>query len=225
MNEKSWRQFFAATLPAQVGSEARVEGGYALPEVSVECLRKVVDRLGVRTVFEFGSGRSTLLFLEAGCELTSLEDSEAWLAETAGRVPAEARGRWHPIYASLARVWHRGVPFLSWPLTEELTTRLAAADLVLIDSPALPPSREHALVLALRHAGRALIVVDDANIPTVARYCRRLARRNERPFFQTTMDHGVCFIGPGAVPVDERRSVVDALRAWRFYLIRRRFRR
>lgn len=47
----------------------------ALPQISLEFLSKVLAELGVRRVFEFGSGRSTQVFLNAGTEVTSLEDS------------------------------------------------------------------------------------------------------------------------------------------------------
>jgi hypothetical protein len=113
-----------------------------------------------------------------------------------------------------------GAPVQSWVLPQAALAALREADFVLVDSPAWPPFREHALALALAHARRALIVVDDANIPTVQRFCRRLAMRNGVPHFQTTMDHGLFFFGPvgdGAIDLD--RPLLETLKAWRRYFL------
>ncbi len=225
MRPESLGSFLKDEIARLCSAPSNHDGAYPMPEASVECLHAVIARLGVRRVFEFGSGRSTEAFLQAGMEVTSLEDSETWLAETAQRIRPGERVRWHPACAPLERIWHRGSPFLSWRLTSDLEVRLAAADLVLIDWPALPPFREHALLLALRHARRALVVVDDANIPTVARYCDRIARQNRLSRFQTPMDHGLYFLAPNEGALDESRGTWGTLRAWRFFLARRKYQR
>ena len=77
-----------------------------------------------------------------------------------------------------------------------------------------------ALTLALRHCHQALIVVDDANIPTVQRFCQRLAVQNSVPYYQTRMDHGLFFLCvAGLHRVDARRPLFETLKAWRRYFL------
>jgi hypothetical protein len=87
----------------------------------------------------------------------------------------------------------------------------------------LPPTREHALILALRHARTALVAIDDANIPTVGRYCTRLAGQNDLPMFRSRMDHGVCFFAATGAPLDESRTLKDTLKVMRFALVGRKY--
>lgn len=197
------------TLPA---------AGYVLPPASLALIGRCLEHLGVRRVFEFGTGLSTELFLGAGCHVTAIEDGERWLAEVIGRLDADVRDSFVAYRLPLRRVWLRGAPIQSWTLPAAALNALREADFVLIDSPALPPFREHALALALRHATGALIVVDDANIPTVARFCRRLAERNGAAFAHLPLDHGLFFCGPAACrPLRESRPFIETLKAWRRY--------
>lgn len=212
------RAFVQSELPSLCPERASTDAGYALPSASLAVMSECVTRLGVRRVFEFGTGRSTAMFLAAGCVVTAVEDSGAWLAETMDTLGPAERLRFTPFQLPLTRVWHRGAPMMSWPLPSPALAALAEAEFVLVDSPALPPFREHALALALGHARGALIAVDDANIPTVARFCRRLAERNEAPYFQTPLDHGLFFIGPVArATLDDRRPMLETAKAWRRY--------
>ncbi len=211
-------KFIEQELPALCRAETSSEAGYALPPGSLAVLRGCVERLGVRRVFEFGTGQSTHLFLAAGCTVTAVEDSAVWLAETEGKMDAMARERFTPHLLPQQRIWHRGTPVQSWALPTAAMDSLRVADLVLVDSPALPPSREHALTISLAEAREALVVVDDVNIPTVTRFCRRLAERNGAAHFQTPLDHGLFFCGPATrVPLDDKRSVLETLKAWRRY--------
>ena len=208
--------FVRDSLPAICLGQSSSDAGYALPQGSLAVLRECVARLGVRRVFEFGTGLSTRAFLDAGCEVTAVEDSAEWLAETRRSLEPAALGRVSFFHLSLRIVWHRGAPIRSWRLPPEALAALRAAELVLVDSPALPPFREHALIMAIEHARNALIVVDDAGIPTVARFCRRLAERNNAAFFQTTLDHGLFFMIPAAhAPLDDSRPLLETLKAWR----------
>jgi hypothetical protein len=214
-------RFMALELPVLCGSaEGLREAGYALPGRSLALLSESVIRLRVRRVFEFGSGQSTRSFLRADCDVTAVEDSEAWLARTVAPLDYAQRARLTTCLQPLRRVWLAGAPLRSWRLPQCALSALRNADLVLVDSPAWPPFREHALVLALEHCQAALIVVDDANIPTVGRFCRRLAAQNGIRFFQTTMDHGLFFIhSTGWRPVNVRRPILETLKAWRRYFL------
>ncbi len=210
--------FVERGLPALCSAQSSSEAGYALPSGSLAVLRQCVERLGVRRVFEFGTGLSTHLFLAAGCAVTAVEDSAAWLAKTKCGIGGDGHERFTPHQLPLHRVWHRGVPVMSWVLPVEALAALRAADLVLVDSPTLPPSREHAFALSIAEARSALVVVDDVNIPTVARFCRRLAVKNRATHFHSQLDHGLFFCGPAArVPLDDGRPLLETLKAWRRY--------
>ena len=69
------------------------DAGYALPRGSLDFLRACVQTLGVRRVFEFGSGASTRMFLEKGCELTSVENDRHWLEQTLQAIPEPGRAQ------------------------------------------------------------------------------------------------------------------------------------
>lgn len=219
MNSGTIRDFLTGTLPALVHDGESTDAGFALPPRSLALLAKVVSALGVRRVFEFGSGQSTRCFLEAGCTVTAIEDSAEWLAQTLAALPAPQREKLHGFQLPLQTVWLGGAPMRSWRLPDAARDALRDADLVLVDSPALPPFREHALVIALGTARGALTIVDDASIPTVARFCRRLAERNDAPHRFVPVDHGLFFCGPAArSPLDVTRSCVETLKAWRRFL-------
>jgi hypothetical protein len=198
----------------------RGEAGYALPEATLSLLMECVSRLWVRRVFEFGSGRSTRGFLRAGCEVAVVEDSEAWLGKTLAQLDEVQRTRFTSYLLPLRTVWVAGAPLRSWVLPEAVLATLREADLVLVDSPAWPPFREHALALALAHSRNALVVVDDANIPAVHRFCQRLAGRNGAQTFQTTMDHGLFLMRPsGKGSIATARPILETLKAWRRYFM------
>ncbi len=212
--------FITAELPALCQDDIHGEAGYALPQASLALLKACVTRLGVRRVFEFGSGQSTRDFLAAGCEVTAVEDSGDWLAKTVAALDDGQRARFTPHLLPLRRVWLAGAPVRSWVLPDAALRSLREAELVLVDSPAWPPFREHALTLALTHCRHALVVVDDANIPTLHRFCRRLAASNALPFFETTMDHGLFFMGAtGGNSPNVQRPVLETLKAWRRYFL------
>jgi hypothetical protein len=192
-------------------------GGYALPDATLRLLARVIAECGVRNVFEFGSGRSTKTFLAAGCAVTALEDSRAWLVRTLGGLTPEERSRLHAVCQPLRVIFYQGAPFRSWALDGGTLARLAAADLVLIDAPAFPPFREHALSLSLEHCG-GLIVVDDAAIPTVRRFCQRLA--GGMAHRECAVDHGLFFVVGGG-KTGRRRGLVETLKAWRRFFMGR----
>ena len=195
------------------------DSGFALPNSTIELLGTLVGRYGIRRVFEFGSGRSTKEFLSLGCEVACLEDSKHWMDETIRTIEADKMDRLHPIVQPLRTVWHRGVPMKAWG--NEVVPDLRDADLVLIDSPSYPPFREIPLLLSLAHAKNALIVVDDANIPTVRRFCERLAGDVDRVLScSTTKDHGLYIFArtESSGEIDRWRGLVESLKAWRRYM-------
>lgn len=222
MSRESMVRFLETELPSLCREDHHGEAGYALPPASLALLVECVKRLQVRRVFEFGSGQSTREFLAASCQVTVVEDSEDWLAETSATLDPGQRERFAPHRLPLRRVWLSGAPLQSWVLSEAALVALRDAQLVLVDSPAWPPFREHALALALEHSREALIVVDDANIPTVQRFCRRLAGQNHAAHFHTAMDHGLFFLFRAAHgAVDLHRPLLETLKAWRRYFLAR----
>jgi hypothetical protein len=197
------------------------DSGFALPSGTLACLEQLVREARIRKVFEFGSGRSTKTFLEAGCEVTTVEDSQHWLDETLQTIAPEDRSRLQVAVLPLRTVWHRGVPMRGWHLTRELLDALNHAELVLIDSPSSPPFREFPLILSLTHADSATIMIDDANIPTVQRFCRRLAKNQALVSKFTPKDHGLYFFGRKAdtKKIDFSRGLVESMKGWRRFFV------
>jgi hypothetical protein len=140
------------------------------------------------------------------------------MEQTLAAVPPEQRARLHAVCQPLGVVFSKGVPFRSWVLDEETRGRLAAAELILIDSPAYPPFREHALGLAIEHAPEALIVMDDAGIPTVRRFCNRYGGAAGAVSRYADFDHGLYFLlaGRGAA---RRRGMIETAKAWRRFCV------
>jgi predicted O-methyltransferase YrrM len=221
MSAGSLREALVAVLDGllrEAPAREEAEVGYALPEASLELLTKLVKAAGIKRVFEFGSGRSTRAFLAAGCDVTALENSREWMEQTLAAVPPEQRARLHGVCQPLRVVYSKGVPFRSWVLDDETRGRLAAAELILIDSPAYPPFREHALELAVKHAPEALIVMDDAGIPTVRRFCNRYGGAAGAVCRYADFDHGLYFLLPGRGSA-RRRGIIETAKAWRRFCV------
>jgi hypothetical protein len=181
--------------------QSRLAEGYKpaawiLPEPSCELLRKIGALLGPQALaFEFGSGLSTIVLREICAGVTSLEDSAEWLEKTEhlpGIRPKRATDKTRAM--PLIRCHMGLIPYLSFDLDRrmELLTRLEAADLILVDSPPNPATREHALFTALEHAKPgALILIDDLDVRATMRFCQRLARDNPQTldFVSIPIDH------------------------------------
>ncbi len=220
MNPESLEIFVRDRLPALCHERAVATADFGLLPATLELMVSCVRELGAARVFEFGSGRSTRAFLAAGCHVTAVEDSAPYLEATVSALHPGERARLQTFLLPLQRVFVHGAPMRSWDLPAAATEELARADIVLIDSPACPPFREHALLLALGSRRQALIIVDDANIPTVERFCRRLADQNGLASHRSRMDHGLFFIcPPKSEAVRGRRSFVETLKAWRRYVL------
>jgi hypothetical protein len=183
--------------------QARVAQGYKpaewiLPEPSCELLGKLAERLGPRsTAFEFGSGLSTMTLRSTCAAVTSIEDSAEWLEKTEklpGMPPKRAEDKTRVVPMNRC---HLGLlPFLSFNLESrvDVLRRLESADLILIDSPPNPATREHALFVALQHAKPgALILIDDMEIRAALRFSQRLAHHNPElvEFVSIPIDHGL----------------------------------
>jgi len=171
---------------------------WILPEPSCALLKKIcaLSETPVQA-FEFGSGCSTVALRSVCTGVTSIEDSAEWLAKTEDQA-AEFPKR----NTDLTAV----VPLTSCPLGfvtcksfdldthPELLLRLQESRLILIDSPPNPATREHALILALRHAPPgAVIVLDDLEIQASFGFAARLARDNANAFdfLHVPIDHGL----------------------------------
>ncbi len=164
--DASYNEGDDATMPA------------ALPDSSLDFLVKLAQTMQASTVFEFGSGRSTETFLRHGLQVTSLEDTAHWMEQTVARLTPEDRHRHTALVRSLKVRLHGGFPVKDWGVDPEIAAPLKNADLVLVDSPFYVPFRESTLWSALNHCDGAVIVLDDTRIPTLARFCDRIARAN-----------------------------------------------
>lgn len=194
--------------------------GYALPTGSLNFLDACIRGFGFKRIFEFGSGASTKHFLEADCEVTTIENDPHWLEQTIGQVPEALRSRLHVECQPLERIWTGGIPCRGWHLSKVMQARLAEADLVLVDSPAYPPFREAAVMQALRLSKARLLVLDDVRIPTLRRFCDRIASQSTGlEFVSIDRDHTLgAFIRHQAGTVANRPSVIEWLKGWRRYV-------
>ncbi len=192
--------------------------GFGLPDATLAVLRRIIDVQPGSRVFEFGSGRSTKLFLDCGCDVTSLEESARWLRQATAACAAAATDRRHAILQTLATRVDGLAVCRGWRLGASARRALALADLVLIDAPVFAPFREQALLDALRLAPQALIVLDDARDPEVREFCVRIAARNGLPSLVSELDHGLFFTtaaGRDPAAIRARRGPTATLRTWR----------
>lgn len=213
---------FEEVIPQLVSqmSPVQSDSGFALPEATLSLLGSLVSGLEIRRVFEFGSGRSTKVFLAAGCQVTCLESSAHWLKQTLQEIPGDSQQRVVATAQPLETVWHGVAPLRSWKLTDQTRAALSTAELILIDSPPFPPFREHALIHSLLYATQAILVIDDANIPTIGRFCRRISRLNPHlSTFWTEKDHGLFFFGKADVrPLRFQRGLIETGKMWRRFI-------
>ena len=168
--------------------QVRLAEGYQppawiFPEPSCELLRKIATRLGPQSLaFEYGSGLSTIVLRSTCAGVTSVEESAEWLEKTellSGIIAKRPEDKTRVV--PLARCHIGIIPYHSFNLDPrvELLRRLEAADLILIDNPPNPATREHVLFNALEHAKPgALILIDDLDVRATRRFCERLARDN-----------------------------------------------
>ncbi len=195
-------------LPSLVAGEQaryreRIAQGYetrpwVLPEASCDLLEKLGAALGPEaTAFEFGSGASTIVLRRLFAAVTSVEDTAEWLDRTEhlpGITPKRPTDKTRAV--PLTRCHLGIVPYHSFDLDRriELLQRLESADLILVDAPANPATREHALCSVLQHAKPgALILLDDLEVRATRRFAERLARDNAAMFnyFDLEIDHGL----------------------------------
>ena len=150
----------------------------ALPDASLEFLVALARQCGVASVFEFGSGRSTAALLREGFRVTSLENSDQWLEQTRAQLSEGEKSRHVALVRPLRRRMHGWFPVMDWHVDQELARVIGEVDLILVDSPYYAPFRESTLWSALVHNDHAVVVLDDTRIPTLSRFCDRLAANN-----------------------------------------------
>jgi len=198
----------------------------ALPDASLEFLLEVSERIQAKRVFEFGSGRSTKCLLSEGVEVCSLEDSDYWLKksldEIAGNLLAQHRGEVQPLQTKMLGCF----PVLDWRVEGSLRASLAAADLVLVDSPYYTPFRESTLWTALQTCADALVIIDDTRIPTLRAFCDRIAARN--PWIahkRVKVGHGfdLFWCHGESSKLCLGHSMADCLKGWRRYFLGKKF--
>ncbi|HTX64318.1 MAG TPA: hypothetical protein VMD31_00975 [Opitutaceae bacterium] len=197
----------------------------ALPDAALDFLVAACCQLGVINAFEFGSGRSTGALLKAAQTVTSLENSALWMERTVGALTEEQKARHHALVRPLRRHWCHLYPVLDWTVDAELRRCLESADLVLIDAPFHPAFRERTLRTALLHSPEAVIALDDTRIPTLARFCDRIAADNPAMrHARVAVGHGfdVFYRGRG-VPLRWEAPPVETLKGWRRYLLARKY--
>jgi hypothetical protein len=196
---------------------------WILPDPSCALLKKICRFLSAEPLaFEFGSGRSTLALRSVCSGVTSVEDSPEWLEKTE-ELPGQVIRR--PLdltsVVSLSPCRLGFVPYRSFQLESrlDLLQRLENADLILVDSPPNPATREHALFIALQHARTgAVIVLDDMDVNATRRFAERLAADNTATldFLAVPIDHvlGV-FQKIAPRPIRYHPGLREIVGAWR----------
>lgn len=218
IDETAFEEILDELIPKIRGEPAN--HGFALGDGALALLGAIIQRFGVKKVFEFGSGRSTKEFLELGCLVFCVEDNQHWLDETLKTIPAERMAGLRSAVLPLRTVWHHGVPMKAWE-EEAVAPELRNADLVLIDSPSYPPFREYPLILSMKHATNAIIILDDANIPTVDRFCKRLASDRSRVLScSTSIGHGLFILARLSRngEIESGRGAIETAKAWRRFV-------
>jgi hypothetical protein len=197
----------------------------ALPDSALTFLEQFCREYDVRSVFEFGSGRSTKHLLSRGYIVTSLEDSPLWMSQTVGSLDEEEAALHRALVRPLSRTWIGGFPVLDWHLDEELVHAINDADLILIDSPSYPPFRESTLRNALKTAKGVYVIIDDLRIPTVRRFCEKIAASSDNlAFLRVGIGHdfGV-FLASDSTTLRLQHSFVDIAKGWVRYFKALRF--
>lgn len=197
----------------------------ALPEPASDFLIALARQLEATAVFEFGSGRSTAALLRAGLAVTSLEDSSHWMTQTLNQLTVTEKNQHTALVRPLTFHLHQLFPVLDWTIGAEVAQRLASADLILIDAPFYPAFRERTLWSALIHSPHAVIVLDDTRVPTLRRFCDRIATDN--PALQharVRVGHGFdVFAGSGETRLRLRPVPLEILKGWRRYFLARKY--
>jgi hypothetical protein len=198
----------------------------ALPAASLEFLLELCRKISAKRVFEFGSGRSTQEFLGAGYSVFSLEDSSFWLSKTVESLGGDG-ARLHESAVSMLKTrMVGGFPVLGWRIDKELKEQLGRADLILVDSPHFTPFREATLCASLQYGPQALTVLDDTRIPTVSRFCDRLANQNPQLLHKrVAVGHGfdLFFRTDPLRPLVCGVGFYETLKGWRRYFQGRAF--
>ncbi|MGB8354337.1 MAG: hypothetical protein WCD79_10645, partial [Chthoniobacteraceae bacterium] len=153
---------------------------------------------------------------------TSLEDSDRWMEQTRAQLSDGEKSRHVPLVRPLGRRMHGRFPVMDWPVDAALARAIGGADLILVDSPYYAPFRESTLWSALVHNDHALVVLDDTRIPTLSRFCDRLAASNptllhRRVKVGHTFD---IFARTGdKAPLARSHSPLEILKGWRRFFM------
>ncbi|MDF2433000.1 MAG: hypothetical protein JWP44_2631 [Mucilaginibacter sp.] len=194
----------------------------ALPDASLEFLVELCKAQGIQKVFEFGSGRSTKAFLNAGCSVVSIEDSEFWMNETLKTLNDEEKVKLQPFIRPLKTRFLGAFLVKDWEIDDELLKHLQEAELILIDSPYYTPFRESTLWSSLTLGNEAFVILDDTRIPTLNRFCDRIAKANKSLLHKRIkVGHGLDIFyrdGNSTNSFSLDHSFSDVVKGWnRFY--------
>jgi len=226
LSTQSIQQLFSDDYLGQEFEEADcTEAIAALPDASLKFLLEICKRAGVETVFEFGSGRSTRAFLQAGISVTSLEDSAYWMQKSLEDFGPDLLAK-HRAFVPPLRDRMLGLfPVMDWDIRDEVEDAFLNADLVLVDFPYFTPFRESTLWISLRRCPQALTVLDDTRIPTLQRFCKRLAAANPNLLFeQVKVGHGFgLFSSCNCRRLKLGQTLKDVASGWRRYFMGRKF--
>lgn len=183
----------AATWKAALQSEEINPA--ALSDYALDYLLEVARLFDAKKLLEFGSGRSTELFLKNGYQVISIEDSEEWQEHTLKSIGKNFIKNLQLNYMPLQTRFLGGVPFKNWSFNKALIDYVERADIILIDSPYFLGDRIYTTINALKYARPGVpIILDDARVMALDRLGTYLTGRNESICYQRLdIDHGFGF--------------------------------
>lgn len=193
----------------------------ALSDDSLLFLTDMCSKLGVHYVFEFGSGRSTKALLQLGCSVTSLEDNNFWMNQTIFTLTDNEKKNHTPIVKPLTTRLLNSFLVRDWVIDDKLSQKLKEAQLILVDSPYYTPFRESTLWSSLLDSNGAIIILDDTRIPTLSKFCDRIAHANKSLLHKRVcVGHTIdLFYRTTSESLKFNQSVVDFIKGWRRYFI------
>jgi ADP-heptose:LPS heptosyltransferase len=126
------------TIPLKYGFEGW--GGTNITHLDWAFMKEVIAEHNIKSVLEFGTGLSTILFSNQGLNVVSYDNHRGWLDKMEKMVP-------------------RGVDLRLWNGTT-IFEKLDKFDLAFVDGPSGGPTREFSTKIAAEHAD--IVIIHDA---------------------------------------------------------------
>ncbi len=147
------------------------------------------------------------------------------MAQTVQGLPAALRVRHTALVRPLRLHFHGLIPLLDWTIDAELAGHLQAAELILVDAPFYTAFRERTLWTALNLNPQAVVVLDDTRVPTLSRFCDRIAAVNPGLLHaRVRVGHGLdVFSAASTAALKVKHTPLEIVKGWRRYVLARKY--